>query len=334
VPGGRGSPDRKEPPPWPSRPLRASSSRSWTLTSTSTTARSTCTGFSSRWTPTFEALVGDYGAAAPFLLDDYLAQTQSCDVRGVVCHEYLSEDPVGEMRWLQRQVDASPIPHAIVALVDFLDPHLEERLEAYRALPAITAVRQHLGWDSDNPVRRFAARGDLLGDAGWRRGLSRLAATDYKCGLEVFAPQLPELLPVVRSNPEIGFTVAVLGWPVDLTAVGFERWRRDMRALSESDNVCASVSAIECLFGRSWTVETIRRWLLSAVELFGPDRCMLGSHMPIATLSRGFEPLYAAYREILADFSAGEQGKMFQGVAAQGFGVRPAREAVTTAMPA
>jgi predicted TIM-barrel fold metal-dependent hydrolase len=274
--------------------------------------------------PTFEALVGDYSALPRrYLIDDYLAAARSCDVRGIVCHEYLSEDAVGEMRWLQRQADASPIPCSIVALVDFLDPQLEPRLEAYAALPAITAVRQHLGGDNDNPLKRFAARGDLLGDAAWQRGLTRLASKNYKCGLEVFAHQLPELLPVIRGNPDIGFTIAVLGWPLDLTRDGFERWRRDMRALSECDNICASISAIECLFGRDWTAETVRRWLLQAVELFGPDRCMLGSHMPITTLSRGFEPLYAAYREILSGFSADEQDKMFRGVAAQWFRLTP-----------
>ena len=273
---------------------------------------------------TMEALVGDYSTLPRrYLLDDYLKQTQACDVRGVVCHEYLSEDPVREMRWLQRQLDASSIPHAIVALVDFLDPRLEERLEAYRELPAITAVREHLGWDRDNPLRHFAARGDLLGDPVWRSGLSKLAATGYRCGLEVFAPQLPELLPVIRGNPEIGFTIAVLGWPLDLTVDGFALWRRDMRALSQCDNVRLSVSAVECIFGRAWTPEAIGRWLLSGIELFGTDRCMFGSHMPITTLSRGFGPVIAAYRQILAGFSADEQDQMFRRVAAQWFGLAP-----------
>jgi len=273
---------------------------------------------------TFEALVGDY-AALPrrYALADYLAAAQCCDVQGLVCHEYLSQDPVAEMRWLQKQADPSPIPQAIVALVDFLDPGLDERLETYRALPAITAVRQHLGWDSANVLRRFAARGDLLSDPAWRRGLSRLASLDYKCGLEVFAPQLPELLAVVRAHPQIGFTVAVFGWPLDVVPAGFAQWRRDMRALAECDNVCASVSAVECILGMGWTAESVRPWLLSVVEQFGPERCMLGSHMPIAGLSYGFAPLYAAYRRILAGFSADEQDRMFRRVAAQWFRLRP-----------
>ena len=273
--------------------------------------------------PTFEALVGDYSALPRrYLLDTYLGDSRSCDVRGIVCHEYLSDDPVQEMRWMQRQAASSPLPQAVVALVDFLDPQLEARLDAYRALPAITAVRQHLGWDVGNSLRRFATRGDLLGNPAWRRGLERLTGRDLRCGLEVFAPQLPELLPVVQGHPGIGFTVAVLGWPLDVTPSGFDAWRRHMRALSTCDNVCASVSAIECVFGMRWTAEQVRPWLLSVVELFGPGRCMLGSHMPISGLSYGFEHLYRAYHELLAGFSPDEQDQMFRSVAAGWFRLR------------
>jgi len=37
--------------------------------------------------------------------------------------------------------------------------------------------------------------------------------------------------------------------------------------------------------------------------MFGPARCMFGSHMPTAGLSVGFERLYDAYQEIVARFS-------------------------------
>jgi hypothetical protein len=76
----------------------------------------------------------------------------------------------------------------MVALVDFRDPALEERLDAYRALANVTAVREHLGWGPGDPLRRFAARPDLLTDPAWRAGLSCLRGWDVACGLEVFAP--------------------------------------------------------------------------------------------------------------------------------------------------
>jgi predicted TIM-barrel fold metal-dependent hydrolase len=55
--------------------------------------------------------------------------------------------------------------------------------------------------------------------------------------------------------------------------------------------------------GRSsgaWTVEQVRPWLLAIVAQFGPDRCVLGSDLPIERLRSGCEPLYRAYAEIFA----------------------------------
>lgn len=272
--------------------------------------------FLERRDETFEALVGDYSALPrTYLLGDYLRDSGSRRVEGIVWHEFLSEDPVREARWGQALADSSPVPQAMVALVEFRDPALEERLDAYRALANVTAVREHLGWDPGDPLRRFAARPDLLTDPAWRAGLSCLRGWDVACGLEVFAHQLPEMLDVVRLQPDIRFTFSVMGWPLDLTAEGRERWGRGVAELSRSENVCAEISAVECVLGMDWTIELARPWIQTLIDLFGPDRCMLGSHLPIALLSRGFEPLYDAYDILLADLSPGERDSLFRGTA-------------------
>lgn len=271
---------------------------------------------------TFEALVGDY-ATLPrtYRLDDYLRDSGSRRVEGIVWHEFLSADPVREARWGQALADASPIPQAIVALVEFHDPALEERLEVYRSLRNVTGVRQHLGWDPVNPLRRFAERPDLLTDPAWRAGLARLGGWDVACGLEVFAHQLPELLDVVRLHPDIRFTVAVMGWPLDLTADGQARWRDAMAAIGRCENVCVSISAVECVLGRDWTVAAARPWVETIIDHFGPERCMLGSHLPISRLSYGFEPLYDAYDELLIDLSTGDRASLFGATASGWFGL-------------
>jgi predicted TIM-barrel fold metal-dependent hydrolase len=271
----------------------------------------------------YEALVGDYSSLPKtYLLDSYLEESKSCQVDGIIWHEYLSDDALKEARWAQLLAQASAVPLAMVALVDFLDPRLEERLDIYRSLPHVTAVREHLGWDADNPLKRFAKRSDLLSDPAWQRGVARLRGHDFKCGLEVFAPQLPDLLKVVRLYPDIGFTLAVLAWPLDLSPVGFARWKRDLGELSRCENVCAHISAIECIFGMGWTLAQVSPWVTSLIEMFGPNRCMFGSHLPIANLSGGFEPLYDAYRQMVAGFSESERDQMFRGVARDWFRVR------------
>ena len=265
-----------------------------------------------------------------YLLDDYLRDSGSRRVEGIVWHEFLSADPEREVQWGQALADASPIPQAIVALVEFRDPALEERLDVYRSLRNVTAVREHLGWDFADPLRRFAARPDLLTDRAWRAGLARLADWDVACGLEVFAHQLRELLDVVRLHPDVRFTLAVMGWPLDLTPDGRARWRDDVAELGRCENVCASISAVECVLARDWTVETARPWVETLIDHFGPERCMLGGHLPISRLSYGFEPLYDAYDELLAGLSPGDRDSLFGATATAWFGLdrlgRPARE--------
>jgi len=161
-------------------------------------------------------------------------------------------------------------------LVDFLDPALEEKLEAYAALPNVVAVREHLGWDAGNALRRFAKRPDLMTDPTWRIGLGALRRHGFKCGIEIFAPQLSDLPDVIRLYPDIGFTLSVLGWPLDLSPTGYTQWRQDLAVLSRCANVQIEIAAIECLFGMGWRRDEVAPWILSVIEMFGPARCMFG----------------------------------------------------------
>ena len=110
-----------------------------------------------------------------------------------------------------------------------------------------------------------------------------------------------------------------MGWPLDLSVTGYQCWKQDLLSLSYCDNICIDISAIECIFGMNWTIEQVKPWVLSTIEIVGPHRCMLGSHMPIAKLSRGFTELYTAYEELVKDFSAQEKAGLFRNVAAKWF---------------
>jgi predicted TIM-barrel fold metal-dependent hydrolase len=158
-------------------------------------------GIFSRKDAVFEALIGDYRALPrTFLLDDYLRATSSRQVEGIVWHEFISDDTLKEMAWAERLAAGSDVPTAFVGLVDFADPGLPRRLDVYRAVPNLTEVRQHLAWSTRDPLRRLASRSDFMTDSTWLKGLSCLKGTDLRCGLEVFAPQLAQLLAVMLTN--------------------------------------------------------------------------------------------------------------------------------------
>ncbi|MEO6828742.1 MAG: amidohydrolase family protein, partial [Acidobacteriaceae bacterium] len=268
----------------------------------------------------FRALIGDYSSLPRrYSFADYQADAPDLEIEGLVWTEFLSTDPVKEMLWAQRVADSLPVPVALVGLVDFLAPDLEERLDVYSQCSSMVGVREHLGWDKTNPSRRFAKRPDLLADVDWRRGLRVLTKYRFKCSLEVFAPQLAELLTVVQMNPDIQFAIAAMGWPLELDSSGFADWKRDLTTLGACPNAHIIVSAIECLFGMSWSVNQVQPWIDTLFEIFGTGRIMFGSHRPICKLSKTFPNSYGAYGVLTAGHSNSEQDAVFRGNAARWF---------------
>jgi predicted TIM-barrel fold metal-dependent hydrolase len=83
--------------------------------------------------------------------------------------------------------------------------------------------------------------------------------------------------------------------------------------------VATRLDAVGTIFG-PWTTEQVRPWLLAVVALFGADRCMLGSDLPIERLRSGFEPLYRAYDEIFAGHPPRDREILLRTAAEQWYG--------------
>jgi predicted TIM-barrel fold metal-dependent hydrolase len=265
----------------------------------------------------FEELVGDYSALPRrYLPENYRADACGLQIEQTVFAEFMSDTPLEELRWAQSLAKATGFPNGMVASVDFQAPDIEQKIEAYRSLNGVRAVRQHLAWHPLNELLRFAPVPDLLADSGWRRGLSSLRKYDLACEIEIVATQLADLTSVASSFPDLRLVLPLMGWPIGLTAEGFQTWRSDMARLARCENVAVKIFGAECIFGLDWTVPQIRPWVLETIELFGPARCMFASHMPIAALSRGLGDVYEAYKEIVERFTPSEQQCLFHDTAA------------------
>jgi predicted TIM-barrel fold metal-dependent hydrolase len=264
----------------------------------------------------FEALVGDYSALPRrYLPADYLADAAGLDIEGTVWAEFMSSTPLEELRWAHSLADASGQPRGTIICVDFRAPDFEQTIEAYCGLGRGRAVRQHVAWHPTNDLLRFAQAPDLMDDVAWRRGLASLRNHDLACEIEVFATQLADLTRVARNFPDLRFILPLMGWPIDLTEQGFHAWRSDMAGLARCENVAVKIFGAECIFGLNWTVPQIRPWVLAAIELFGPARCMFASHMPIAALSRPIQDVYGAYEEIVEGLTSSERRCLFHDTA-------------------
>lgn len=177
---------------------------------------------------------GKLGDLAPlrrnYLPQDYLSDARGHNVVATVHVEasWDSHDPLGETRWLESIDKIGGVAARYVARVPLARPDAVARVEAQAAIPRVVGIRDILSW-SENPARRFADRGDLMGDPTWRAGLRALAKHGLVFDLMVFASQLPDAARLVRDFPDQIFVLEHCGSPIDRDAEGMQSWRKGLR---------------------------------------------------------------------------------------------------------
>jgi predicted TIM-barrel fold metal-dependent hydrolase len=110
-----------------------------------------------------------------------------------------------------------------------------------------------------------------------------------------------------------------MGWPVATDESEFTRWKQNLARISACENVRIVISAIECIFGMSWSLPKVQPWIETVFDLFGPTRTMFGSHRPICGLSASFPTPYTAYEMMSECLSTAERDAVFRLNAAEWF---------------
>lgn len=253
------------------------------------------------------------GAVASDVFDvaAYRAETRSVPVAGMVhvAAALGSENPVAETRWADTMASASVgTPLALVAGCDLsareaaatLDRHLE-------ASERVRGVRDHRA-----PT--------TFDDAAWLRGFREVAERDLLLEVYIGWERLAPLRKLADSRPEVTIVVEHAAAPTEREPDSFADWRHAIHEAAGASNVICKISGLG-MGDPEWTIGSLRPWVLECLEAFGPDRCMLGSHWPYDRLFSGFDPLVAAWREILTVLPEDEQAAVFHRTAQRVYGL-------------
>jgi predicted TIM-barrel fold metal-dependent hydrolase len=98
--------------------------------------------------------------------------------------------------------------------------------------------------------------------------------------------------------------------PVDRTPAEIEGWKRGMTSLASADNVFCKISGLG-MGDWKWTEDSIRPFVLHAIEAFGVNRCMFASNFPVDRLFSSYDAVFDAFKAITRDFSADERRALF-----------------------
>jgi predicted TIM-barrel fold metal-dependent hydrolase len=242
------------------------------------------------------ALLGEYQAirrnyGIEELLGDFAAVGI---VKSVHVQADISEpDPVVETAWLQSIADVYGFPHGIVAYSDLRMPGVEAELDRHGSHANLRGFRMS---DVEG----------LLTDPSFRRGAAALAGRGLSLQVDVSPESMSELSELARSQPDLQVFLGHTGLPERRDPAYFAQWRLALKATAQIPNVALKISGLG-MGDHRWTTDSIRPWVLEAVEAFGTDRCVFGTNWPVDRLYSDLPTLTDAYRVVVSNFSSVEQ---------------------------
>jgi predicted TIM-barrel fold metal-dependent hydrolase len=243
---------------------------------------------------------------------EFLGNAGEIEVQMSVNVEANPADPLAEACWLQSRADDPANhghPHGIVAGADLSRADAPILLERLSAIRNVRGIRQILNVHSD-PRFDYVGR-HFMRDVQWRANLQHLARYSWSFDLQIYPSQVPLAVEVIRENPGITFIVNHAGMFVDRHHVaGWRAWRDGIRALAACENTALKLSGFT-MFDHRWTLESVRPYVLEAIDAFGTARCMFASNFPIDGLHATYTALWSAYAEVVSGASTTEREQLF-----------------------
>lgn len=253
-------------------------------------------------------------AGRAFTLDDYRVLTSGMGVRGSLFMEVDVDDWRDEAAMVAAL--AGEAGSGILGAIAACRPEDDDGFEAWldeAAELGVVGFRRILHETTD----------DVSQGATFRANVRRIGARGLTFDMCFLARQLGIARELAIACEDTQFVLDHCGVP-DIAGGVWEPWHRGIVAMAEMPNVVAKLSGVFAYVKPgAANLATVRPWVDAVIEAFGPERCLWGSDWPVVNVKGGDLPTWiAAFRSILADFSADEQEAMAFRTAERVYGVR------------
>ena len=224
----------------------------------------------------------------------------------------------------------------IVAYADLAGKRVRDVLEAEIAAAPdrMKGIRCTGAWDPDPRIARSEKPGLYL-DADFRKGYAELAPLGLSFDLPCRYHQLGEVADLARAFAD---TTIILNHVGGIVGIGdyagrrgeiFEAWKKNLAEVAANPNVVVKLGGL-CMdyCGFNWQdnplpptstalAEAQRPYMETAIDLFGPDRCMFESNFPVDKISCSYGVLWNAFKRITEGYSANDKAMLYHDTAAR-----------------
>lgn len=247
-----------------------------------------------------------------YLAGEYIAEVTAAGIGESVYVQpnWPLEHSLDEVRWVREVHAETGWPMAMVGCADLFDEGAAGVMRQQAALtPLMRGTRLQLHWH-ERPEFRFASAPDRMNDPVFRRNIASLADLGWLFELQVFPAQMADAARFAAAFPGITFVLVHAGMLVSTEQPVRNGWHNGLRMLADQPNVVVKLS------GQGTFVHRVDQPLIELVagtclELFGAERCLWGSNLPVEKIWTDAATLVSGWQKALASYPSAVRRAVF-----------------------
>ena len=245
-----------------------------------------------------------------FLPPELIHELASAGIDGAVTVQ--ARQTLEETQWLLELAGRHQEILGVVGWAPIASSDFETLLDTLAANPKLVGLRHVVQAEPQS----------FLEGADFNRGIRTMRGTGLVYDLLIAEHQLAESIRFVDRHPQQVFVLNHIAKP-KIAAGEVEPWRTLIHELSKRSNICCKVSGMVTEDSWShWSIESLRPYLDTVVNTFGPDRLMAGSDWPVCLVASGYTQWWQVLRNYFADFGNDERANIFGATAARTYNLK------------
>ena len=215
---------------------------------------------------------------------------------------------LAETEWVLELATHHDFMAGVVGWVDLTSEQCEDQLLQFKEHPGFVGIR-HV--TQDEPDDDFIIRPDVT------RGLQVLEKHQVPFDLLFYVKHIHHASTVAARLPELPLVIDHLAKP-QIKDGRVDNWHDHFCRAATFPNVYCKLSGmITEANWNQWKAAELKPYVDTALEAFGPERCMFGSDWPVCELAGTYGQVHQLLADLVADLSPGERQMIFGGTAAR-----------------
>lgn len=245
-----------------------------------------------------------------YLPADLQPHLQACGIDRSVFVQ--TQHNVEENRWVLGLAEENDFIAGVVGWVDLASPECEAQIEEFKDHSKFVGIR-HVVQDEAND--------DFIIQSNVLNGLKSLQKHNVPYDLLFYTKHLKHAATLGKALPDLPMVIDHLSKPKIKDGV-IDGWKADLQAAAQFPNIYCKLSGMVTEADwKNWTPADLKPYVETALEAFGPERCMYGSDWPVCELAATYEQAFGALKEVLGEVSESEAQLIFGDTAKKFYGL-------------